>query len=327
MAETNPSRTLTARSIIAALATVAFVGCCVFVISTDSSRGQELIRAPLHINDGTIVPKGDSAIYKEAKEAGREAEAPKDFVDPSVPPSYDGEVSVDTSVTGSADSAESPGSPGASGSPSLEEPALVKDPVSGKPVPRWPTPVSKLEENCMIAKAFAYANADKLFESNHLELGESFQLLKSLAPEPRTNDNMIPSGCVAQWNDFVAKASKRSTTDPVAKSQLAAIEDSMSEGSGILAIFIRHEGDTKGQKAWFISGPKVGLADEDALHELDIGATITALQSEMNDMKSEYVGHITTAEAIKMATDGAPEEKWSEEDKKIGSHWDGSLVQ
>jgi len=223
----------------------------------------ELYNSMLVQEDTFLEPtsaKMDAGLKAKVVEEGESAEAPKEWVDDSTAP----EIDDDT-----------------------EAPVHVDD--EGVPHDAdWHPAATSIQRNCMQLKVFGYCSVDyreDIKEPNRA-LGVINDLFNTIAPGMYNETNETPEACVAQYNEFVM--SIKSGCDEVESipcKMITAIQESMQK-DGLLKKFI--DDDDFGKKKTSIDAKKVGLAQHDALSDVEIGVTDSEIALTLRDMKDEY---------------------------------------
>jgi hypothetical protein len=254
------------RAVTVTGATLAFLGCCLFVMHAENSPLQfESVKlsqgadAVVAEDNDDKFPKLSPAELKAVMKEGRKAVPPRLYKDPEFGPGFD------------------------------------KD--GKKIVPAFkPLTFTRLEKNCLALKAYSYTVADAVVDAGFNEMGVVYNLLMAMVPTPDPIEsgkkmNMSPKDCVKQYKGFVkATHAKFHTKDSLPLDQLSAIRHSM-EGDGGLLTIVKHDG------AHYITldGKKIGLATLKALSDVkDLDALQADVYHMLNTLKGKYQAVIDT---------------------------------
>jgi len=185
------------RAVTVAGATLAFLGCCLFVLHAEGGFESLKLAEDEVVAEAPALPK---AALKAVISAGRKAKAPGLYKDPVIGPKF-------------------------------------KKDLNDKASKKWPAPVGTLQKNCIALKAYSYTIQDAAIDAGMSEMGVVYNLVRAMAPTPNPEKkNMSPAECEAQFEKFVAKTKADfKTPGSLPLKELGAIENSMKKTkSGLL---------------------------------------------------------------------------------------------
>lgn len=185
------------RAISVVGASLALIGCCLFVMHSESVESVKL---------GKLPP----ALAALAAKAGDRAKGPAIHASPEI-----GGGSADAVVPEHADK------------------AVLG--VHAKNPEGWAKPKTRLQSNCVALKAYAYTVEDEAIDLGSKDLGITYDLLRAMTPtaDPKKT-NLTPEDCVKEFDAFAeATAKKYPLEDSIPHKELKSIKAAM-KGKGLL---------------------------------------------------------------------------------------------
>jgi len=275
----------------AVVATLAFVGCCVYVVGTGNGLPQDLVKEA----KAELTP----AEHEKAELAGEHAEAPQIHTDSETEP---------TSIADGNDG-------------DYEDAA--------DDVVTMPAPQGKLQRNCMEAKEYFYVVQDEFDDLDNREgdLGGALvSLIEALAPATMDETTMTPAACEAQF-DHWHTGCQNEPQDSVIAVQCAAIHAAFTNAGGVTHKITRHDAAHHGAQMITINGAAAGLTDAHALDGLHLDATMQSMVDIANEMHQKFTHDETKSSEQQESNDeqAAHKDTLTEAQEDAIKAWNGGV--
>jgi len=272
------------RLAVSAAATLAFLGCCVFVtINTDLT----VLGGAETIMESASAPKLPPALKAAAEAIGRQAEPPK------VVPNKE----IDTTVKST---------------PPLTP---LKTLPNGK---KFPKELTVQKKNCMHLKAWSCAVSDEAYDKSERNLGFVKGLIEAMCPGKMTSDNVTPDACLAQLDTFYAKV-KAEQDELISQAQLAQFAAAMKKPKGVLTINKYKQVKPSGlgyeeKERVLLDTKEMGLTDQ-------VNFGLSASMADVHDVTKDFV-HVFMKAGLDLAH-AERQVGLSHEEMDEYEHWGG----